>query len=436
MLKTLDDLRRFTVARNFPEPTTLKRAVHRMGFVQADPIRAPARAQDLILRHRVKNYHAGDLERHYARLDIEEDTFVVYGFVTKAVHALMHPRAEEASRGKKKKRETRTTALLLEFVRRRGAVHPREVDEHFAHGRVTNYWGGSSNATTHLLELLHYRGLLRVARRENGIRIYAAREYELPDQAGQNAGAPGAALIPIGSTGAPGSAAISIGSIGSTGAASEQERLSARIDALVDVAVRLYAPLPDRSLADLVRRLRYAAPQWQTELKSALQRAKERLAHAHIEGVDWYWPETEKAAQQATEKAVSQATSNAAGQAADKAVRRATAEAPEERDVPEDRVRLLAPFDPVVRDRPRFELLWGWEYRFEAYTPAPKRKLGYYALPLLWRDRVIGWANLAMKNGELNSEFGYVTSPPRDRAFKRELAAELDRMRVFLGLGS
>src|SRR5258705_1955521 len=104
MLKTLDDLRRFTTARNFSKPTTLKRAVHRMGFVQADPIRAPARAQDLILRQRVKNYQAGDLERHYPRLDIEEDTFVVYGFVTKSVHALMHPRAAGASRGTRKKR--------------------------------------------------------------------------------------------------------------------------------------------------------------------------------------------------------------------------------------------------------------------------------------------------------------------------------------------
>jgi uncharacterized protein YcaQ len=100
-------------------------------------------------------------------------------------------------------------------------------------------------------------------------------------------------------------------------------------------------------------------------------------------------------------------------------------------------VRLLAPFDPVVQDRARFELLWGWVYRFEAYTPAPKRKRGYYALPLLWRDRVIGWGNLSVKNGELKSEFGYVEShPPQDRAFKRELEAEMDRMRAFLGLES
>src|ERR671921_2694907 len=89
---TLDDLRRYAVARNFPKPTTLNRALQQMGFVQADPIRAPARAQDLILRHRVKNYRAGDLERRYPTLDIEEDFFVNYGYVTRSLQALMHPR--------------------------------------------------------------------------------------------------------------------------------------------------------------------------------------------------------------------------------------------------------------------------------------------------------------------------------------------------------
>src|SRR5260370_17383389 len=68
--------------------------------------------------------------------------------------------------------------LLLEFVRERGEVHPREVDDHFSHGTVRNYWGGSSNATTHLLDAMHYQGLLRVARREGGIRIYTVHEYD------------------------------------------------------------------------------------------------------------------------------------------------------------------------------------------------------------------------------------------------------------------
>jgi uncharacterized protein len=99
-------------------------------------------------------------------------------------------------------------------------------------------------------------------------------------------------------------------------------------------------------------------------------------------------------------------------------------------------VRLLAPFDPIVWDRRRFELFWGWEYRLEAYTPTHKRRLGYYALPLLWRDRVIGWANVSMKDGALRSDVGYIGGKaPRDPSFRRELEMELDRMSAFLGLG-
>jgi uncharacterized protein YcaQ len=102
-------------------------------------------------------------------------------------------------------------------------------------------------------------------------------------------------------------------------------------------------------------------------------------------------------------------------------------------DPPPDAVRLLAPFDPVVWDRRRFELLWGWAYRFEAYTPPAKRKLGYYALPLLWRDRVVGWANLALRAGQLHADFGYAGgAKPSERAFARELEAEVERMRLFL----
>jgi uncharacterized protein YcaQ len=212
---THDDLRRFAVSRSLFNPVSLKRAVQKLGFVQADPIRAPARAQDLTLRHRVKGYRAGDLERRYARLGIEEDVFVNYGFVSSAVHALMHPR--EAPRVRTGLPRTRA-ARLLAYVRDRGEVHPREVDAYFSHGTVTNYWGGSSSATTHLLEDMHYRGLLRVTRRERGIRIYAVRESSL---------------------------------------ASEDLAPRDRVDALVDVVVNTYAPLPGLSL-EAVGRLRYA----------------------------------------------------------------------------------------------------------------------------------------------------------------------------------
>jgi uncharacterized protein YcaQ len=355
----LDDLRRFAVDRSLFTPTTLGRALNKFGFLQADPIRAPARAQDLTLRHRVKGYRAGDLERRYQALDVEEDFFVNYGFVTRSVRALMHPRGNTSVWSAAR---TKEAEALLDFVRARGVVHPREADEHFARGTVKNYWGGSSSATTHLLDDMHYRGLLRVARRDRGVRVYAA-----------NAPAP-------------------------IGGGDDAGTRDAKIDALVDIVVRKYAPLPGTSLSALVSRLRYAVPQWSGELKRALKRANERLSHARVDGIDWYWPSGERPGN----------------------------------GTPADAVRLLSPFDPVVWDRRRFELLWGWAYRFEAYTPADKRKLGYYALPLLWRDRVVGWGNLSVKDGEFRSDFGYVVSKPRHRAFTRELETELHRMREFL----
>ena len=99
-----------------------------------------------------------------------------------------------------------------------------------------------------------------------------------------------------------------------------------------------------------------------------------------------------------------------------------------------ERVRLLAPFDPVVWDRRRFELLWGWAYRFEAYTPAHKRVRGHYALPLLWRDEVIGWANASVRSGALQVDCGYVSGkPPRDAAYRAALDEEIQRLAIFLG---
>jgi uncharacterized protein YcaQ len=361
MSVTLADLRRFAVSRSLFPPTSLPHALDRFGFVQADPIRAPARAQDLTLRHRVEAYRAGDLERKYATLGIEEDVFINYGFVTRAVHGLMHPRGGGATFQRSQRK--RVDAILA-FVRARGAVHPRDVETEFAHGTVTNYWGGSSNATTHLLDLMHYRGLLRVARRDAGIRVYAAQD----------------ALPP---------------------AADKVER-ARRLDALVDAAVRKYAPLPGASLSTLIARLRYGAPQWRRDLAQALQRAKRHLAHTTVDGIEWYWPADETL----------------------------------DGDTP-DAARLLAPFDPVVWDRRRFELLWGWAYRFEAYTPVKRRKLGYYALPLLWRDQVIGWGNVAVVNGVLHADLGFVAGRRlRGRNFAASLEIELERLREFLGITS
>ena len=356
----LSDLRRYAIARSLFEPTTLKRAIKRLGFVQADPIRAPARAQDLTLRQRVAGYRAGDLERFYARLGIEEDFFINYGFMPPELQALMHPRSGLAAMPKARARQARQ---ILDFVTQHGQVHPRDVEQQLSSGTETNYWGGVSNTTTRLLDQLHYRGLLRVAARDAGIRLYAPA---------------------------------------ATSTARRAKGDESSLDALIDFAVHKYAPLPAASLAQLIARLRYGAPQWRESLRNAVQRAKRRLASAHLEGTDWFWPAEETL--------------------------------PEHSGAQDERVRLLAPFDPVVWDRRRFELFWGWQYRFEAYTPAAKRKLGYYALPLLWRDQVVGWGNLTFAEGSLSASFGYVTGKaPSARAFKQGLQEELAQMEQFLG---
>ncbi len=359
---TLDDLRRHAVARTLFAPTTLPKALARLGFVQADPLRAPARAQDLTLRHRVRDYRAGELERRYPRLPIEEDFFVNYGFVSRPAQALMHPR--EARSAWTRARWAQAHEVLA-YVRERGEVHPREVDLHFQHGRVRNWFGGSSSASTELLDGMHYRGLLRIARRDGGVRVYAVREP----------------------TPAP---------------VDEVER-DARLDALVDLLVAKYAPLPSRTLGHLLSLLMGGVPQCRDQRAATLARARARLPLARVEGIDWVWPAAE--------------------------------EPRSKRHRIDERLRLLAPFDPIVWDRHRFELLWGWAYRFEAYTPAAKRKLGHYALPMLWRGQVIGWGNLQVRQGRLHADFGYVAGKaPRDTAFALALAAELAAIGVFLGL--
>jgi uncharacterized protein YcaQ len=368
---SLQQFRRYAIARSLFAPTTLRRAIARLGFVQADPMRAPARAQDLILAYRVKGYRAGGLERRYSRLPIEEAFFVNYGFLPRETLALLHPRGTPRAWDAWDSRMQARADDVLAFVRQHGRTHPKDVQTHFDHGRIKR-WGGDLSVGTHLLEGLHYRGLLRVAGRKTGTRVYRAAERvneQVIDKQSQDD--------------------------------SPETRL-ARAGALLDMVVRLYAPLPAASFVYLCGLLRNGVPYLAAEVRQLKAQARDRYAHAQVDGVQWIWPQGERPM--------------AARYRAD------------------ERLRFLSPFDPVVWDRRRFRLFWGWEYKFEAYLPAHKRRMGHYAMPMLWGEQMLGWANLKVVGSRLQHELGFAGPRPRGKAFRLALDDALHQMEEFLDL--
>jgi uncharacterized protein YcaQ len=349
----LKDLRRQAIATSLFPAGTLRQAVERLGFIQADPIRSPARAQDLILRNRVKDYRAGDLEQQYRELGLEEDYLYAYGFMPQSTWRLLHPRGAKKLSVKEKR--------LLDFAANLQRIHPRDLDVEFGRKREQNDWGGQSQATTRTLHALHFRGVLRVVGRENGIRMYepVVQVHEPLDPAD-------------------------------------------RLRQLALLIASILSPVPESSLRSTVNYLRHSAP----SLDGRRSIVSELIKSGDLESIKadelrYLWPSANQAARPRMSR-------------------------------PNESVRFLAPFDPLVWDRKRFEHFWNWPYRFEAYTPVAKRQLGYYAMPMLWREEVIGWVNVLSQAGKWAVVPGFTKDRPSEPAFKSEFEAEVARLQVFL----
>jgi len=101
------------------------------------------------------------------------------------------------------------------------------------------------------------------------------------------------------------------------------------------------------------------------------------------------------------------------------------------------RLRILNPFDPVIRDRNRLSRLFGFEYRVEMFVPAAKRIWGYYVFPILEADRFVG--RIEIKADRKASVLNVIGFWPEDGvkwpdARYEKLSAELERMRRFVGV--
>ncbi|MEM7089506.1 MAG: crosslink repair DNA glycosylase YcaQ family protein [Pseudomonadota bacterium] len=101
------------------------------------------------------------------------------------------------------------------------------------------------------------------------------------------------------------------------------------------------------------------------------------------------------------------------------------------------RIRVLSPFDPMLRDRNRAERLFGYYYRIEVFVPEPRRVYGYYVFPLLEGDRLIGRIDM---RAHRDADVLHVTALWPERSVRwsqtrtKRMQAELDRVRRFAGL--
>lgn len=98
--------------------------------------------------------------------------------------------------------------------------------------------------------------------------------------------------------------------------------------------------------------------------------------------------------------------------------------------------RLLSPFDNLICDRARTEIVWGFEYRIEIYVPKAKRKYGYYVLPILSGDALIGRMDAAYDRGAGRLRVLSVHAEPRAPAAGEEVAEAVADLASFLGASS
>ena len=99
------------------------------------------------------------------------------------------------------------------------------------------------------------------------------------------------------------------------------------------------------------------------------------------------------------------------------------------------RTALLSPYDRLVYDRRRTEELFGFEFYLEMYKPAAKRRWGYFALPVLHHDRLVGKVDaLADRDAGVLRVNAIHEDVRFTKAIAKDVRAELDDLAVWLGL--
>ncbi len=104
---------------------------------------------------------------------------------------------------------------------------------------------------------------------------------------------------------------------------------------------------------------------------------------------------------------------------------------------PPNRLRVLSPFDPLIRDRKRLRRLFNFDYRIEIFVPEAQREYGYYVFPLLEGDRMIGRIDMKAQRQDNALHVTGLWLEPKvkfSRAREKKLSSELQRQARFIGM--
>jgi uncharacterized protein YcaQ len=322
-----------------PEPASVLRVFDRLGSVQFDPIDVAGRNHDLTLLARVDGYRRAWTD------DLLYGDRVLYETYNKMLSLVptaelpwyrhMWDRLEAAHRGGAFDEHAPLVEELLDRIRRDGPLSSTDVEPR---ATIDWYWR-PTNQVRAILEALAEAGILAIARREGNRRVYDLTERLFP-----------------------------------------AELLERRPPADEQLRHKLLSRYRGNGLLGATAEYSLWMGVGKAPERARLREAlvdEGSITPVAVEGLKGprFVVSDELPILDAAELEV--AAETAAG-------------TPQRPGGCPARVAFLAPLDPLVWDRDLLERLWGFEYRWEVYVPAPRRRWGYYVLPLLYGDRLAG----------------------------------------------
>lgn len=341
-----DQARRFLVRRHLldpprslpAEPASVLRVIERLGLLQFDPLEVPgARSHDLTLHARIAGYQRpwcdrwlygppGGDPRDRRLIELYNKSLNILPLAELPHYAITWDHQEEEYRDGILRTESAVAGAIVERIRADGPLSTAAFREH---NHAIDWWWAPTPAARAVAEALFVTGRLGIARRDGSRRYYDLIERLVPAELLERRESPDDAA---------------------------RHRLLSRYR-----AVGLLGSVPS---GDIAVGTGYAADR--ARHRAALVDAG-ILAEVSVEGLrdPRYVLTGELPLLRQAEVSDQDAV-----------------EAPS--------VTFLAPLDPIVWDRRLLQRLFGFEYRWEIYVPEARRRYGYYVLPVLFGDRIVG----------------------------------------------